>query len=70
MGRSSLGGSSLKEGSLRMARMVAACTAQRWREARASLGVVGDEGSGRVTIGELDGLTVTVGGWRCAMRSS
>ena len=51
-----------------MARMVAACTAHRWLEARASLRVVGDDGSGLV-MGELDGLTVTVG-WRCAMRSS
>lgn len=48
--------------------MVFACSAQRWREAKASLGVVGDEGSGLGT-GELVVVMLTVG-WRSAMRSS
>ena len=69
MGRSSDGGRALKEGSLRLARISAACLATRQRAAMVSFisgGMLGEVGSLIVAfMGELMGEV----GWRMAIFS-
>lgn len=58
IGRSSLMGKAAKDGSRRLARMVTACMAQRWRAKRAFEGCWGDKGD---AVGDEAMLLLTVG---------